>query len=170
MNKVAKVFVNLIVVILIAVILILSIYAVQVSFMKKEFANLFGFSIFQVETGSMEPIIASGDIIIVKLKKEVEQNDIITYRAADGRLITHRVIKKEENQLITKGDYNNSEDAPISYDQVLGEVVFVFRNVEIWKKVITTPVVLISIVITIVLYGIAFSYEEEKKEKSEESR
>ena len=165
MNKFAKFLMNLITIILIIVIVLLSIYAIQIVFLKKGFASVFGFSIFKIETGSMSGTMEIGDYIIIKLTNDVNKDDIITYKSENNNFITHRIIEKNNNEIITKGDYNNTEDSPISVNNVIGKVVFVFKNVEIWKKVFTTPIVLISVVTTLILYGLAFSYESEKHKK-----
>ena len=37
-------------------------------------------------------------------------------------LISHRIVRIEGDTLVTKGDANMSEDAPISFSQVVGRV------------------------------------------------
>lgn len=116
-------------------------YIVQIKVQKKEYANMFGYTFFEVATGSMSPTIEIGDIVIVKFTKDVNESDIIVYK--DGKdFITHRLIKIKNNELITKGDANNSEDKSITMEQVLGEVIFTIPKVGIWRKIILTPQIL----------------------------
>ena len=97
-----------------------------------------------------------GDVIIVKINDDFKEDDIITYRVSDD-FITHRVLKKEDNYVVTKGDSNNNVDNPVKYDMVVGRVVKIIRNVGVWQKVIMTPKVFISILITFMLFSIYFS-------------
>ena len=66
-------------------------------------------------------------------------------------------LKKEDNYVVTKGDSNNNVDNPVKYDMVVGRVVKIIRNVGVWQKVIMTPKVFISILITFMLFSIYFS-------------
>lgn len=116
-------------------------YIVQIKVQNREYANMFGYTFFEVATGSMSPTIEIGDVVIVKITKEVNENDIIVYK--DGKdFITHRLIKIKDEELITKGDANNSEDKSITMEQVLGEVIYKIPKVGIWRKIILTPQIL----------------------------
>ena len=65
----------------------------------------------------MSGTIEVNDVVIVKLGQEANINDIITYQTEDGDFITHRVVKKIGNQIITQGDVNNTEDDPIKKEE-----------------------------------------------------
>ena len=78
-----------------------------------------------ITSGSMWPALKQGDLILIKgvsSKEEIQIDDIIVYRNPKGFTI-HRVIKLNENTLITKGDANNVEDAPVKYEEVIGKTV-----------------------------------------------
>jgi len=78
-----------------------------------------------ITSGSMWPALKQGDLILIKgvsSKEEIQIGDIIVYRNPKGFTI-HRVIKLNENTLITKGDANNVEDAPVKYEEVVGKTV-----------------------------------------------
>lgn len=162
-NIIVKTILNLIYVILgiIAIILIYNI--IQISVLNKPYMDIFGYSFFQVKTGSMSGTMEVGDIIIVKLTKDVKENDIITYEQ-DKILITHRIVEKQGEEIVTKGDANNSADAPITKEKVIGKVEHIFKNVEIWKQVFMTPEVYILIIITLILFGITISVGNKNKE------
>ena len=121
----------------------------------KKYINFCGYTIFQVITGSMADTIQIKDIVIVKLTQDVEVNDIITYKSGED-FVTHRVIKIEDNKITTKGDANNSEDNPITKDEVVGKVVFIISNVAVWMNVFRTPEVLLAIIFTIIMIKILF--------------
>jgi len=81
-----------------------------------------------IVTGSMEPAIKPGDIVLVKKinGEDVKINDVIVYRS--GKInITHRVIKIENiegKKYQTQGDANGVPDADLVLpEQVRGKVI-----------------------------------------------
>ena len=167
-NKILKIIKNIIINLIIFILVIIAIIAIwtsiQLSVQGKEYVDIFGYSIFSTETASMAPTIQIGDIVIVKIGKNVQEEDIITYKD-DNSFITHRIIKMDEKSIIAKGDNNNSQDKPITKDAVLGKVVFVFNNVEVWKKVFSDISVIIPIAVTVVLFVILIAYKERNEQK-----
>ena len=60
---------------LIIIFAILAIYYMfQTTILKKQYANMFGYTAFRVATGSMESEINIGDVIVVKLTDKVNNN------------------------------------------------------------------------------------------------
>ena len=99
----------------------------------------------------LDKIVQKGDIVIVKLgENTLNEKDIITYKSGNA-IITHRIKKIDGNTIIAKGDSNNTEDDPIEKDMVIGKVVYIFNNVEVWKKVFSDMQVIVPICITIIL-------------------
>ena len=78
--KMAKKIANIIIFILIIIVIILLYTFVESNILKKDYVNIFGYTVFQVETGSMAPTIKIDDIVVIKLGTEINQNDIITYK------------------------------------------------------------------------------------------
>ena len=162
-----------ILVIIAIIILIFSVYIIyQVKIQNKQYATILGYTALEVITGSMAGTIDIGDLVIVEETQDVNVNDIIVYRK-DEDLITHRIVKKDGETIITKGDANNTEDDPITIQDVVGKVRFTIKNVGIWKDVFSSPVVLACITVTIILFGIAIMYKpknkmEEKQESGKE--
>lgn len=169
-NKILKIIkdiiINLIIFIL-GIIAVLAIWtSIQLNVQKKEYANIFGYSIFSTETGSMSPTMEIGDVVIVKIGEQVQEKDIITYKK-DNSFITHRIIKIEGNSIIAKGDNNNTQDEEITQDAVVGKVVFIINNVEIWKNVFSDMNVIIPIIITLILFVILVFYKEKNEPNKE---
>lgn len=149
-------------------ILILIIYGyIEKYVLKKDYINYFGYTLFEVASGSMSPSINVGDIVLVKITKDIENNNIITYKEKDY-FITHRVIKIEKDKIIAKGDYNDSIDKEVNITDVLGKVIKIFPRVGIWKKVFLNPRVMISLTSTFILFVIYFHLLERKKDNNEE--
>ena len=169
MNKVIKTIEKIIVDLIIVVLAIIAILAIlgfcQVNIQKKQYINIFGYSVLSAETGSMSPTIEKGDIVIIKIGDEIKENDIITYKK-DNVLITHRIAKIDGDTIIARGDYNNTDDEPIKKENVIGRTVFIINNVEIWKKVFTDMHVLIPVGITVVLFILLVSYKEKTGEEN----
>lgn len=112
MKKIIKKIINIL---LIIIIIILATY-----FLLRLLGKV---SIYEVETGSMEDGIHAGDYILILSKENYHVGEIVTYKQ-DEYFITHRVIRKEKNKLITKGDANNVEDEAINKDDVVGTVIY----------------------------------------------
>lgn len=86
-----------------------------------------------VQTGSMEPNIHTGGLVAVTRVNpaSLKPGDIITYSSPvnERQTITHRVVGYQENPmlkgqkfLITKGDANAANDAPVPMGAVVGKV------------------------------------------------
>ena len=159
--KLSKIIVNLIIFVLSIIAIIAIFEVVQINLQ----VNIFGYSVLSTETGSMAPTIEKGDIVIIKIGDEIRENDIITYKK-NNVLITHRIMNIDGDTIIAKGDYNNTEDEPITKSQVIGKSVFIVHNVEIWKKVFTDMHVIIPVVITIILFILMISYKEKTGEEN----
>jgi len=87
--------------------------------------KLFGYSFLVVTSGSMEPVLTPGDLIIVQAQSEYRAGEIVTY-PADGFLVTHRIKAIVDENLILQGDANNAADPhPVPSEQILGKVVLI---------------------------------------------
>ena len=152
--------------VLFGIILLISIYTnVQIHILGNKYSSFFGYSNFEVQTGSMEPTISAGDWIIVKANKNVKLDDIVTYEK-EGEFITHRVIEAYRGTYITKGDVNNSKDEAINQDQIVGTVVKILPGFGIIRKTIFNPVVLIAMIITLYLLGYALKGNKKEEKDS----
>lgn len=100
------------------------------------YVSLFKKSFFRVITGSMEPTISVGELIITDNVdiSEVKVDDVISFksRAAEmfGAIITHRVTEVKTNDagkvmLVSKGDANLSVDSHyVLEENFIGKVVW----------------------------------------------
>ncbi len=79
-----------------------------------------------VQSGSMEPEIKTGSIVMVKPASEYKVGDIITFGAYSKTKAptTHRIYEIKDNTYITKGDANNAPDSKIvSQKEIIGKVI-----------------------------------------------
>ena len=152
---IGKIISNIVIVIL-SIVLLLAIYnLINIRILKKDYTNLFGYTYFDIITGSMVDTINIDDYVFVKITKDVKKDDIISFKY-DGVIVTHRIIEINDKEIITKGDANNTIDNPITKDDVIGKVI----HVGLVSKTIMSPMILVSLIVTIVLFGIYFSMKE----------
>ena len=94
---------------------------ISIQVVSKGYVTIGGYSMFRVVTGSMEPTISTGSLLLCKNTKieYVEVGDIVCYRTKIseiyGSIVTHRVIDKQKDNdgniyLETRGDANASSD------------------------------------------------------------
>ena len=94
--------------------------------------RLFGYEIYTVMSGSMEPAYHVGSLIYVKPVNtdELEKNDVITFLADENNtIVTHRIIdvttEDGAKHFRTQGDANDVPDAKsVHYKNVLGKPEF----------------------------------------------
>lgn len=86
--------------------------------------KLLGWGQYVVLSGSMEPKLPVGSIVIAKPyeNQELKEGDIITYQLSGDKKVTHRVYAvNDDGTYITKGDANNAEDAgSVTKDRIEG--------------------------------------------------
>ncbi len=135
MNRIRSIF-KAIATFFLVVLVLLCVYTFIVTdIMKKDYVNVFGYTYFVVASGSMSGSIEVDDIIFVHITKDVKDNDIITFLDEDGNLITHRLVNKNGDKYITKGDVNNVSDDPITKDQIIGKVALVVSPSFVLKSI-----------------------------------
>lgn len=82
-----------------------------------------------VKSNSMYPTLQKGDFILIKRNNDYKKGDIITYDYESNYLVTHKIIEKNNNFFITKGDNNNSEDDKfIQLDNIKGKVILILNR------------------------------------------
>ncbi len=92
-----------------------------------------------IATGSMEPMIKPGDVILVDKATSIEEiyslreGDVIQF-SRDAILISHRIIEIVEEEGVklfyTKGDNNSAPDfAPVRPEQVKGKIIKVVPKI-----------------------------------------
>ena len=101
---------------------------------QDEVPKIGGYCPLIVLTGSMEPEIKSGDLIICKQidGNDVQVGDVLAFFDPDSTgtaVLTHRVVEITDLEgtlaFITKGDANNSQDrTPVLSDQMVGAYQF----------------------------------------------
>ncbi len=103
---------------------ILAVLWIAVFFVPK----MFGYHPFVVLSGSMEPLIHVGSLAYVQPfdeNEEPEYNEVLAYKAKDGKLVLHRLIGMSDTGYVFKGDANDGYDMNmVSGDEILGRYAF----------------------------------------------
>jgi signal peptidase I len=88
--------------------------------------GLMGLRPMLVTSGSMEPLIRTGDVVLIgdHDAEDLAPGTVVTFHDAsrDGRLVTHRIeAVGDDGSYTTRGDANRSPDAtPVRPDDVVG--------------------------------------------------
>jgi len=94
--------------------------------------------IFKAKGGSMSPFIRNGDVVeVIPLRGKINLGDVILYHSSCGSPVIHRVIQRNKESIITKGDSVPGSDQPILSKQVLGRVVAIEKNG--WRMRLDSP-------------------------------
>ena len=160
MNRKGKIINAAVSVLLIAaVVLCITVIAQTLS---KGYVTIFGTSLFRVVTGSMEPTIPTGALLISKEVdiEEVEEGDIICFRSMEsnmlGQVITHRVVvvvdgKDGHTYVETRGDANLTSDGYyVTESNLIGKVSGYTKEGNILAKIystVTTPFGFLSCIV-----------------------
>ena len=81
------------------------------------------FYFYKVSSGSMEKTLHVNDYILVMESNNYKAGDIITFRNNKNKIITHRIVSVNNNEIVTKGDANLNVDKTIYKDQIIGKVI-----------------------------------------------
>lgn len=126
----------------------------------------FGFGAAVVLSGSMEPEMSVGDLVIVREKEEYQKEDIVVFQEA-SILVVHRIIELNANELTTKGDANNIADSPISVSDIKGKVIFTLPFVGFVVEWLKTPIGIVATLALSIYLIIASNQEEQSQRKKE---
>jgi signal peptidase len=127
-------------------------------FLISQYSSHKPFQFFIVSSGSMEPAIHTGSLVVVTPKLSYQISDIVTfYTGIDKKsTVTHRIVARNQNQIKTAGDSNNQPDnnfTPVSL--VLGKVVYSVPYLGYLAAFAKTPkgfILLIIVPATIIIY------------------
>lgn len=145
-------------------IIIIAMVAFNILFVLKAIKNpnktpdLFGIKTFVIISGSMEPNINIGDMVIVKIADEpYKVGDIIAFREGNT-VIVHRIVEEIEAngkmKYQTKGDNNNTVDKNLVEESCI-EGVYKFKIPmvgNVFMFIYKNFVIIIIILLIIMIY------------------
>jgi signal peptidase len=127
--------IGLLVTVLLVLAVALCLYSV-IQVLSHGYVNLGGFMMFRVVTGSMEPTIPVGTLLLTREVdiSTIRMDDIVCFRTQVseiwGKIVTHRVVSVMETEfggilLETKGDANLVADGYfVDYTNFVGKVIW----------------------------------------------
>lgn len=136
---------------------------------SRNVSSFIGFRTFVILTGSMEPEIIPGDVIVIRnlSADKIKEQDIITYKL-DSNFITHRVIGINEQGFITKGDSNDVEDSNIvEKSQLIGKKVIIIPKLGYAINFLSRPLIK-SILIGILVFFVLLDFLDSRNKKIKE--
>lgn len=163
LGKILNIFLTVILILL--VVLIAFIMFMRIS---GKTPNIAGYMVFRVSTGSMEPDLMVGDVILSKSvdnPEDLKIGDVVTYQGIVGnykdKLITHEIVQEPYYDngtcyVVTQGIANYESDPPVSTENIVGIMVTKIPFINNIYNFFITPWGLLTAILLILL---AFSGE-----------
>ena len=126
----------------------------------------FGYGASVVLSGSMEPVLSVGDLLIVQAQDRYETGDIVVYQSGNIPVV-HRIVSITDETVTTRGDANNANDEPFSPTAIKGEVIAVIPMIGYVVWALKTPVAVVIMLAAAVLL-VEWSFRSGKAEKEAE--
>lgn len=160
---------------IVVILVLFAVIKVSTQAAKGEIPSLFGLSISNVPTNSMEDKLMPGDVVLFHHDtfENCKVGDIVVYHSKENHIyIIHRVLEKHQTYLIMKGDNNPSPDSEqVTSDMVVGKYVRTLANFGensmFSDKRLIFGVLLFLIMILIItqIVNIVIAYKLDKKKK-----
>lgn len=168
MNKTVKTIIRISILVIIAALIGVSIYSINAARLNSDGLPMpLGFGATVVLSGSMEPALSVGDMLIVVPQDNYSEEDVIVFQRGRGSAVVHRIISIEGEEIITKGDANNTCDEPISPSEIKGKVIIVIPFVGYLVNIIKTPIGTI-ILLALAIWMLEGSFKKDKKQNEDE--
>ena len=143
--------------------------------------SIFGYSLLEVMSSSMEPTISKKDFIIINQHDmEYKKGDIITFYDKNNMLVTHRIIKVKRDHVVTQGDHNKTEDGLLEKKKIVGKYVFRIQGAGKVVALLKNPLIIILVIVLIILlcamevekeeYQEFLQYRNEKRRREEKQK
>lgn len=134
-------------------------------FIRKDAVIKWGqYGILIVLTNSMEPTIEQNELILIKEEETYEQSEIVTYIDERDTLITHRIVKLENESFSAKGDNNSILDEIRPVDCIQGKVMYHSKILGIFVLYYWKRVIVIYVLLMLIFYAKSKLRKEEKNE------
>ena len=129
-----------------------------------------------VYTGSMEPAIPVGGIVVIKPvnPETLREGDIICFQLSESTSVTHRIINVTDEGFKTKGDANEDPDQGIvEKENIIGKVIFIMPFIGYLGYFVRTPIGFILLIILpvslIIIMETGNIAKELRKQKQEQA-
>jgi signal peptidase I len=130
--------------------------------------NLFGYRALTVVSGSMEPTLETGAVVLNRVISPLEARpgDVVTFPdpSRDGRLVTHRLrgvrIEGPTAFMVTKGDANDAvERWTVPIRGRIGRVSFHLPKLGYARALISTSMLRLTLLAAVLALGALLLYD-----------
>lgn len=165
-RKVGKDFLRRAILVVLGLILGIGIYGANaIGIAGNNLPMPFGYGLADVLSGSMEPTLSKGDLLIVHKQKEYKTGDIVVYQSG-SELIVHRIITISNGVVITRGDANDTADPPFQKSQIRGSVVGHIPHAGTVANLLKSPIgILLVLAAAFILVECSFRRQRSSGEK-----
>ncbi|MGI6685018.1 MAG: signal peptidase I [Bacillota bacterium] len=141
--------------------------------------DFMGYKPFIVLSGSMEPEILAGDLIVTKeiIPENLQVGDVISFRVEEDIVVSHRVTEIQNEgglSFLTKGDANTGMDATEVLPESI-EGLYIWRGAGLGRFALflQTPIGMLIFVVTplclFIIYDIVSRNRRSKKKSDREA-
>lgn len=172
-NKISK-RIRMIVYIILIPILIYNIIIILQSTLNPNEKNNLIIRAYVIVSGSMEPELSIGDLVVVKQENNLKEGDIISFWYGES-IVTHRIIKIEKengkNIYTTKGDSNNVEDnGTITDENIIGKKIITIPKLGKITLIFQGKLAIIIMLIIFLIYIKCIKMKDKKREERKVTR
>ena len=164
---------------------LLAVVVVALGVVLSSFNTPFGLRVFAVQSGSMEPAIHVGSLVLVRPSNDYQADDVITVRSERSakETVTHRIVEVIDDDTLggrnyeLKGDANENPDSELLPERrVIGKVFLTLPYLGYPVGFAQSQVGFVALIVipgTIIVYSELMNIKKEimkmfkKKEKKE---
>lgn len=131
--------------------------------------TLAGLTLTVVVSGSMEPTIPTGSLVVTKSQDTYSTGDVVLYKSlTDDRHILHRIVEETSDGFVLMGDANPAPDSLlVKQDQIVGKVIFFNYPLGVFRVFLSTPIGTICVAaICYILLSVGLRKLEEVSDES----
>jgi len=141
--------------------------------------DFMGYKPFIVLSGSMEPVIMTGDLIVTKeiVPENIAVGDVISFRVDQDVVVSHRVTEIQTEgglSFLTKGDANTGMDATnVLAENIEGVYIWRVAGLGKFAMFLQTPIGMLLFVVSplclFIIYDIVSRSRRNKKKSQREA-
>lgn len=130
----------------------------------------FGVGVAVIQTGSMEPNIPTGSLVVIIPDSSYEVDEVVAFQTEKGKIHTvHRIVAIDGDIITTCGDANDgSNDPAFNVSLIKGKVVLTIPWWGYFTNAMKHPVVIIFVAALAALLLVLSMRSDNTKEKDEQ--